>query len=416
VADERYLKYLGISPVGETATYYELLDLTPSALDEGGEEALEAAYKTQIRKLQAIRTSKDVGWIDYHKETLRTARRTLKDPAKRKKYDESLSAGAEQEFKDFVLPLLALGQLSTSMIEAVLLPKAKKDGLPEDRARAIIEGLAAENDVEIGAESDPLEESYDEEDEYEDGYDDGYDDSPGAPAAGGEVILKPSPGWKPPVAEEPSESFEKSAMGAPPPAAVTDPPWIMAEDESDAMPWGRGGSFSWGAAREESRRDRTADLVDESWLDEESRKALEEAITLFNHGARLAKVGADVHRNMRQYFPPANGKNVATPKIRGVSFEKLFETERKTYVDTLKAFRDSQERIGDLQTQRAEELRQRGGKNIGLVMGYIEEMKRHKMNLMGGLSTQETLRTWQGFVGSRRSPRFHKMMQELASA
>jgi hypothetical protein len=413
VADERYLKYLDISPAGETATYYELLDLSPSALDEGAEPFLETAYKTQIRKLQSIRTSKDVGWIDYHKETLRTARRILKDPAKRKKYDASLSEGAEQEFKDFVLPLLALGQLSTSMIEAVLLPKAKKDGLSEERARTIIEDLAAEHDVEIGDEADQQEESYDEEDEfYDDGYDDGYDE--GRPD--GEVVLKASPGWKPPVAEAPVP-MAAEAGGAPVAAvSASDPPWIMAEDESDAMPWGRGGSFSWGAARAESRRDRTADLVDESWLDEESRKTLEEAIALFNHGARLGKVGADVHRNMRQYFPPANGKSAATPKIRGVSFEKLFETERKTYLDTLKAFKDAQERIGDLQTARAEELRKRGGRNIGLVTSYLEEMKRHKMNLMGGLSTQETLRMWQGFVGTRRSPRVHKMMAELASA
>ena len=63
---------------------------------------------------------------------------------------------------------------------------------------------------------------------------------------------------------------------------------IMGEEESDAMPWGRGGSFSWGAARAESRRDRTADLVDESWLDEASRKTLEEAIALFNHSAKAA--------------------------------------------------------------------------------------------------------------------------------
>ncbi len=113
------------------------------------------------------------------------------------------------------------------------------------------------------------------------------------------------------------------------------------------------------------------------------------------------------------YFPPANGKTAPTPKINGVSFEKMFDTQRRTYQDTLKAFRDALARVGDVQSTRADDMRQRGGKNVALVKGYLEEMNRHKMNLMGGLAKAETLRAWQNFLNSRRSPRLHKTIAEL---
>ena len=413
MADERYLKYLQIEPAGETATYYELLDVDPTEADA---EVLEKAYKTQIRKLQAIRTSKDIGWIDYHKETLRDARRSLKDAKRRKAYDESLAADSEQEFKDFVMPLLALGQLSVAMIDAVLIPKAKSDGLTEDRARAIIADLASEHNVTIASEDAAAPED-DYDDDYDDGYDDGdYPDAGYDSPEGGEVVLQASPGWAPKAsAAPPPEAQVREPEPARDQGPIVNPPWVMPEAASDPMPWGRGGSFSWGKAIK-SKAESTADLLDESWLDEESRKILDASIGVFNHGARLAKVGADVHRNLRTYFPPANGKTVATPKINGVSFEKLFETERKTYLDTLKAFREACAKVGDVKTGRADELRDRGAKNIALVNSYIAEMKQHKMGLMGGGSTQETLRAWQSFVNSRRSPRLHRTIQELAKA
>ncbi len=412
MADERYKKFLDIEPAGETPSYYELLDIDPHESDE---EVLEKAYKTQIRKLQQIRTSKDAGWIEYNKETLRTARRTLKNRKKRAEYDLTLTAGAEEEFSEFVVTLLAM--LSQTMIDTVLVPKGVNDGLTEERARQIIEEIAAEHNVTIQAESENLTDS---SDDYDDGYDDGYDDtgfddsSYDDGAKRGEVVLKASPGWTPEAREAAVESAPRPAE---PVAQVQRamPPWVMGEDETDDTPWGRGGSRSWGRhSRSRKRSQQAADLVEDSWLDEESRKRLGDAIRAFNHGARLAKVGSDVHRNLRMYFPPANGKTVATQKISGVSYEKLFETERRTYQDTLKAFRDAQGRVGDTQSPRADDLRQRGGKNVALVKSYLEEMNRHKMNMMGQLSKAETLRTWQTFVVSRRSPRLHRTIEEIS--
>lgn len=404
MADERYQKFLGIEPADDNPTYYELLALDPADLDA---ESLEKAYKTQIRKLQSIRTSKDAGFIEYLKETLRSARRILKDPQRRKEYDASLAANAEKDFREFVGPLLAM--LSQAMIDTVLVPKAIGDGLSEERAREIIAELASEAGVTIAAEAEaepepePEEESYDEEDDYEGG----YEPRPAAP--------RPDP-MRSADGASASDLREAAPVGtAEAPRRVVMPPWVMPESETDSLPWGRGGSRSWGQARKRMARKRSADLIDESWLDDESRAALGEAIRSYNHGARLAKVGSDVHRNLRAYFPPHNGKQQITPRINGVSYEKLFETERKTYQDALKAFREAVAKVANVQSSRAEEIRERGTMNLALVKGILDEMTRHKMALMGGLSQSEELRAWQAFVGSRRSPRLHKTVAELSS-
>jgi curved DNA-binding protein CbpA len=409
VADPRYQKFLGIEPSSDKPTYYELLDVPAAELDE---EKLEVAYKTQIRKLQQIRTSKDAGFIEFCKETLREARRVLKDPGRRQTYDATLAEGAEKDFKEFVLPLLALGQLSQVMIDTVLVPKGLGDGLTEDRCRQIISDLAAENGVTIeeGAPDQP-----DDDDGYDDdSYDDGYDDP--APAqgrrSGGEVVLQAAPGWKDRGFVDDATAAATVEAEAPPQAVEAAPPWILAEQDVDRQPWGRGGSRSWGQARVRQARRRTTDLIDDSWLDEDTKRVLVAALRVFNHGARLAKVGSDVHRNLRMYFPPNNGKTTPTPKISGVTYEKLFETERKTYQDTLKAFRDAANKIGDVESPRADEIRERGAKNMAMVKGILEDMNKLKMTLMGGLSQAEELRAWQAFVGGRRSPRLHRTIDE----
>ncbi len=75
-------------------------------------------------------------WVESHKELLRDAisRQTSSD---RPPEDE-------EDFRAFVSGLLVLGQLTPTMIDAVLVPKAKSIGLTEECAQAIIEDLASQ--------------------------------------------------------------------------------------------------------------------------------------------------------------------------------------------------------------------------------------------------------------------------------
>ena len=149
--DERYQKLLGIEPADDVPTYYELLCIERTETDEG---VLEKAYKTQIRKLQEIRTSKDKGFLEYLKEELRQARRTLADGEKRKAYDESLLAVTIESFKGFVMPLMALGNISRSVCDTMV-AKGVSDGLSESAALKVIEELAKAHNATLESDDPP---------------------------------------------------------------------------------------------------------------------------------------------------------------------------------------------------------------------------------------------------------------------
>lgn len=460
MADERYSRILGIEPTDEIPTYYELLGLAKTETDPA---AVEAAYKVQIRKAQEIRTSKDKGFLEFLKEELRTARRTLADPERRKAYDESLIADTVASFKAFVQPLMALGRISKSVLDTMV-AKGVGDGLTAEHALAIVQEVAAASGATVETEEAPPAPApapaaaYEDEPDYEDFDPDAvedvafsdeavHDEGPPAPtSAPREVVLRaPERPTRSEVEETPRRTmFRKNdyySGGASdfytptepeaPPAEETPSrsPWARrtggASEAASSSPWARGGSRSsspWeaGGGRRGSRRPpppreaapSAAQQQRERWQDQATSRQLEEALRMFNMGAKLAKVAGDVHEKLRFYFPPANGKSTRTYQINGVSYEKVFETEQKTLRDTLKKYEGALSRAGAADGPLAERLRSEASRNITLLKGYLDEMRRHKLRLLGGLSQAEEVRAWQEFVNSQRSSRLTQTIEE----
>lgn len=428
MADERYQKLLGIEPADEIPTYYELFEIE---LTETDESVIEGAYKTQIRKLQAIRTSKDKGFIEFLKEELRKARRILTNPQKRKEYDASLLEDSLENFKEFVQPLMALGHITKSVYDTMV-AKGVSDGLAEDKAQEVIETMAKEHNATLDLSDEPEapvddaygDDAYAEEPSGDELFsdDDPYGDPYEAPRPSGEVVLEAPADYEPPE-RKPARASEFYGSAGTIEAEVYTPttttetpaaqqgPWFRANEES---PWGRRGP---------RRRRRPVPRAGGSGMgavapaasvehSEADKQELGEAVRIFNLGAKLAKIASDVHQKLKFYFPPANGKTTRTKQINGVSYEKVFDTEQKMYRDTLKKFETAHTRLGALQGGLADALRQRSTQNIALVKGYLDEIRQHKLRRLAGLSKDEELRTWQEFVGNRRSARITQMLAE----
>ncbi len=450
MADERYHKILGIEPADEIPTYYELLGIDRDQTDP---DVIEKAYKTQIRKAQEIRTSKDKGFLEFLKEELRTARRTLVDAQKRQAYDESLLADTVASFKEFVQPLMALGRISKSVLDTMI-AKGVSDGLSEEHALKVVEETAAANGAVVETEEAPPAPAPAPEVEEEEPFDPAGVEDPTfadeadavAPqGARGEVVLR-APERRPPPEAPARPTVRKNDFyggGAAdfytPDAATEEPeqpetpasPWARgggaASDSrgGGASPWARGGSRAstpWGAgggSRRGSRRPpppreapASAQHQRERWQDQATSRQVEEAVRMYNLGAKLAKIAGDVHEKLRFYFPPANGKTTRTYQIAGVSYEKVFETEQKMLRDTLKKYEGAHSRAAAAAGPLADKVRAESSRNITLLKGYLDEMRRHKLRLLGGLSKAEELRAWQEFVGSHRSSRLTQTIEE----
>ncbi|MCW8139286.1 MAG: hypothetical protein KIT58_10335, partial [Planctomycetota bacterium] len=133
-------------------------------------------------------------------------------------------------------------------------------------------------------------------------------------------------------------------------------------------------------------------------------KAAADARRVFNAGTKLARIANDLHEQLALYFPPTNGKPGIVYQINGVSFEKVFDSEQKTYRDALKKFEEAQQKAEALGPA-GEEVRVRAAQRVGLVKGYLEEIRQHKLKRLAPMSKPDELRMWQSFVSSRRSSR-----------
>ncbi|MCO5165774.1 MAG: hypothetical protein M9894_05325 [Planctomycetes bacterium] len=467
-ADERYRKLLGIEPSGETPTHYELLVIDRSVTDL---TVIEESYKSQMKKLQQVKTSKDKGFLEFLKEELRTARLTLTNAERRKAYDESLVADALANFKAFVQPLMAMGVVPHAVFET-LIQKGVGDGLSRDQAVAVIQEQAKANNAtiqtaapppptrtappQLGDPDDdpsathadtglPDDEPYvdddeepayadeytghhqqEEEGESYDGDEPAFSDEAEAIPAGPRGPSTPAP---PPARQE---ALRRPAPARPAPPAPPDGGTKIqrgrfydfsnsyepstAEPARPASPWARGGSTTpggrpasaWGRSGEAAtpptpppdtardQRSRFAGQVD--------LRAAAEAKRAYNAGAKLARIAGDLHEQLALYFPPTNGKPGVVYQINGVSFEKVFDSEQKTYRDALKKFEEAQQKAEALGPG-GEEVRSRAAQSVGLVKGYLEEIRQHKLKRLAPMSKPEELRMWQGFVSSRRSSR-----------
>jgi len=114
--------------------------------------------------------------------------------------------------------------------------------------------------------------------------------------------------------------------------------------------------------------------VVQSPRDEEQHRALVEAKKKHNQGAKLARIAADLHDSLVQYFPPTNGKPTMTHQINGVSFEKVFDMVHKTFRDSLASFEAALQETDGLGGDDVDELRARLGQSVNLVKSYLDEL------------------------------------------
>lgn len=462
MADERYRRLLGIEPTGEIPTHYELLVLSRTETDL---QLIETAYKEQMRKLQLIRSTKDKGFLEFLKEELRTARLTLTNPDKRRAYDESLIVDAAQGFREWVKPMMALGLVPRGVYDTML-QKGVKDGLTDEAAARVIHEVAAESgatleqdgvgapeaggygEVDIGegpdlvqhdeaAQGEP-EESYQDQGEIEEPTftDDLDPESLAPPPAPGRATApppaRPGGGHAAAAAHAPKIGRGRGFYDSGP-----------AAEAAPASPWARGGPSRAGASAQAPRpasgsgavgsgsgavesgsgtvgrppapgrrQAESAGTQRERWRAQGDQSAVHEAARLFNLGAKLAKVAGEVHHQLQFYFPPANGRTTVTYQRGGVSYEKVFETEQKTYRDSLQKFQSAVERLGELGGPEADELRSHANQRITLIKGILDEIRQHKLRQLAGLSKAEELRMWQVFVASPRSTRLGQTVGE----
>jgi hypothetical protein len=435
VADERYKKLLDIEPAGEIPTHYELLCIDRA---ENGKDVIEAKYKEQMRKVQSVRSSKDKGFIEFLKEELRKARLTLTNPKRRQAYDESLVEDAVEDFKTWVQPMMALGTVTKSLYDTFV-ANGVSMGLSEEQAGKLIHEVAEahnatlqlEDDVALASSSGMVsDEAAVQTSSFEVDEPMFADEASSAVRGGpprvgrGETVL-PGPSQVPrpprpqttlpaPSAEAPKvdrggfwdEAGGGAAAAEPAPAPPPPPPRKKA--------WARGGRSSGSAWRkragEPARSAGASDREDTQsqrarWRSQNEQSRVGEACRRFNDGAKLASVANRVHEELRLFFPPANGRTSVTYQRNGVTYEKVFDTEHKTYRDALKRFEAALEKLNGLNDPLAKEVRQRASQSIGLVKGYLEEIRQHKLRQLSGLSKAQELRMWQTFVENKRSAR-----------
>ena len=145
---------------------------------------------------------------------------------------------------------------------------------------------------------------------------------------------------------------------------------------------------------------------------QEQQRALVESKKKHNQGAKLARIASDLHESLAQYFPPTNGKQTITYQINGVSFEKVFDMEHKTFRDSLSNFEASLQKTDGLGGDDVDELRARLGQNVNLVKTYLEELRQVKLKRLQPLTKSDELRMWQTFVSSKRSARLSQTIDE----
>lgn len=192
-------------------------------------------------------------------------------------------------------------------------------------------------------------------------------------------------------------------------------PEAPAEPAKPVSPWARGGSTAprpaWSRSSDPGSSP-PAPSPAAANVNQDTLKNVAEGRRLYNAGAKLARIANDLHAQLAQYFPPTNGKSAIVYNINGVSFEKVFDSEQKTYKDALKKFEDALEKVGSVGIPAADEVRQRAGQAVSLIKGYVEEIRQHKLRRLSPMSKPDELRLWQTFVQSNRSGKLTQTLDE----
>jgi len=156
VDDNPYKELLGLDPALEHPTYYELLGLPP---EHATPDSIDREFKARMTKLQHVKSPKHKGFIEFLKDELRKAKRTLADAARRKDYDAAQKKKRIETFTGIVEPLLALGNVPPDVLETLVTVVASKHGLAVDDARAVVEAIAKKVQVDLDEEPAPGKEA-----------------------------------------------------------------------------------------------------------------------------------------------------------------------------------------------------------------------------------------------------------------
>ncbi len=141
----RYHDLLGIAREIRHPSCYELLGLAPGEVDA---EDIGRRYRAQMGKLQRIKTSRHRRRLEQLKAALRSARRTLSNPDRKRAYDQELRRSPEERLAARVRGLLEAG-ISTRTIDR-LAASGPDVGLDPDEARALLRRWRAERAADDG--------------------------------------------------------------------------------------------------------------------------------------------------------------------------------------------------------------------------------------------------------------------------
>ena len=115
--------------------YYQLLGLDP---DDISSEQIESQYKTKMKLLQNVRSTKYKDLIEFLKGEIKSARRTLDDAKRRRKYDLEIQAAAIGQMRELIQLFIQISGDLTEIEEAEILHRGHLLNLPERALRKLV--------------------------------------------------------------------------------------------------------------------------------------------------------------------------------------------------------------------------------------------------------------------------------------
>ncbi len=376
MAENRYYQLLGISEDIKYPNYYQLLGLDFRFKDEA---EIQDAFKSQMKRLQHIKSSKHKGFIEFLKGELKDARRTLADANKRAQYDKDLVADRLEEFKRLIEPVLSSGHLTFKTIET-LCKHGVRLGFTVNDATEFISRQATELGVKL------------------------VDPTP-APAAGtinvqlnaneedvkAVLLARKRQESMARGSKRRSESETRSERGRGQDRSQGNRKRRGESESEGGRPRGSGGPSS----RTLSRQQR--------WKAQEQKRVQARAIAEYNRAILASKAAMARHNELRSYFPPVNRSKKITEQINGKHYSEVFEQEIRSFRESKEQFElccKLLEKVGDSRSKRTLEIAEA---HVREIESYLHQGNELKRRLHGQPTQRDEIRLWMKFVRATRS-------------
>lgn len=371
MAENRYYQLLGISEDIKYPNYYQLLGLDFRFKDV---EEIQDAFKSQMKRLQHIKSSKHKGFIEFLKGELKDARRTLGDPQKRAQYDKDLVADRLEEFKRLIEPVLSSGHLTFKTIET-LCKHGVRLGFTVNDATEFISRQATELGVKL------------------------VDPTP-APAAGTiNVRLNAN-----------DEDVKAVLLARKRQEAAARGPQQGSKPRAESGERGRGRSSgsrkrrgeSGDPSRSNAPTSRTLSRQ-QRWKAQEQKRVQARAIAEYNRAILASKAAMARHNELRSYFPPVNRSKRITEEINGKHYSQVFEEEIRSFKESKEQFElccKLLEKVGDSRSKRTLEIAEA---HVREIESYLHQGHELKRRLHGQPTQRDEMRLWMKFVRATRS-------------